>query len=99
LVVDVLDDPEQIARSERHDAVTGLPLEQFVSTAFAMVHVMRRAAFDLTNEIADEQRRRDGHGEMNMGFDAADGVNEHAAGFDNAILDATMCERFDLSGE
>ena len=57
LVANVFEHPIQPARAKAHHTVASLPFEHFLA-AELLVHIVRRAALELADELADQQRRR-----------------------------------------
>ena len=96
LVADVFPDPWQIACAEADDAVAGLPLEDLFEPADFLIHVVRRPTFELSNQLADRDGGWDGDAEVNVGFGAADFVNQDTIGVKQTFLQCAMCEWLDF---
>ena len=62
LVVDVVDHPSQVLRSEAHDPVTRLPLQAFA-------HLERAATFQLSDPFIKVDRRLYRTADMNVVFE------------------------------
>ena len=86
LISNVLEHPLQVSAPKTDHTVPCLPLQGFSPFANALVHVVRCAAFELTNPLADGERRRDGHGKMNVGIGPADFVEKGSVRIDDSFL-------------
>ena len=93
LVADVFDDPGQVAGAERDHAVAGLPLQNFAAVLELPIRFMGRRAFELADQVADQDGRGDGNNEMDVGFGAVDFVNECARQVDEFLFQITMHEQ------
>ena len=60
---------------------------------------MRRRAFDLADELADREHRRDGHCHVDVGFRAANLVEERPGRVDDLLLHAAMGHVLHLRSE
>ncbi len=64
LILNVLFHPWQILRAEGNDSVSRLPFQDLALTAELWIHLVRRGAFNLLNEIADQAGGRDVDGQF-----------------------------------
>ena len=83
LITNVIRDPLQIFRPERHDSVSTLPLESFGLNF--VVNVMRAGTFQLPDIIGHQQIRRSAQTDMNVRLDPADSVKPDLGCFQNAM--------------
>jgi len=89
LIADVFYHPFQIFRAETNDTITSLPIQELAIYEF-MVDMMRTRAFDLSDPLADCQRRRDGYGDMNVRLDTANFVEDQTARLQSIGADKAM---------
>jgi len=97
LVADVLLDPLQVLRPKTDDAVAVLPFEGLA--AKLLVGLVGRGTFQLADQLADDNRRRDRHDEMDVRFDAANFVDVGAGGVDEPAAEVVVREGFDVRRE
>ncbi len=95
LLADIVNDPGQFPRAKTDYAVTHLPLQHLAAQLQLFVDLVRRCAFDLSDELADRQRGRNGYGHVYMGFGAAYFMHKHSRSLDDSVADFAMRQRFD----
>ncbi len=78
LIADVVYHPFEILRAETHNAITSLPIQQFAIRQL-VINVVRTGAFELSNPIRDQQRWRDCNRDVDVGFSAADLVEDQTS--------------------
>lgn len=76
LVADVSLHPIQVAGPETDHPVPRLPLEQLAATPHLLVDFVGGSPFDLTDQIADEYRRRDRYDHVDVRFGSTDLVDK-----------------------
>src|ERR1043166_4644012 len=89
--------PLDVARPKTDDTIPRLPLQRL--SAQLLIRVVRRRPLQLPDEIADQNRRRDGDAKVHMRFDSADFVNVNPRRVDASALDVLMDNRLNLRHE
>lgn len=88
-------DPIEIAPTEAHHAVPGLPLKNRLAASGLVIDMVRRGALQLTDEFAGPNRRRNRYHDVDVRLGASDFVNEQTVGVDELLLEKPVNERFD----
>jgi len=95
LVADITSDPIEITVAETHDAVAGLLLQRLVAEADLLIDFVGRRSLQLTDQLANQNRRRNCQNNMDMRFRAADFVNKNALRANQSLFDVPMRQRLD----
>ena len=84
LVGDILNDPGKVPGTETDDAVTGLPV-QYLLVADLVIDVVRGGALQLTDPLANQQRRRHADRHVYVVGCAVHGVDENSLRLDGSV--------------
>ena len=96
LPLNVPDDPLQILRPETHHPVPRLPLQDPPVGHF-MIDLVSARTLQRANPIADRQRRRNTHCQVNVIIKAADCMNANSVRRNRPIPKIPMQPRLDIS--
>jgi len=64
-----------------------------------VIHVVGAGAFQLSDPVAGQQGRRYGHGEMDVVFDSANGVEQYAGRLQNTAPQPAVELSLELGGD